>query len=118
MIRVGLLAESIFRSQTPIYFGTVHPDAWPALRLQFEMEIAEYLAVLIRGDDDEGYLVYASRHFQARSSPQLGKPFGIRGSMSIRWDQQQAAGHLLAAGSVEGAKYLWSDGWGQLILET
>lgn len=119
MVRVGLLAEYLYRGKLPLYMGTVAPDAFTALRFQFDSapQPIDFLAVRFTPEDAAGgWIVFASAPWSARPAPALAKVLGIRGEKAVKLDAHEGSGRLLGTACADCVQVLASDGWGQYVL--
>jgi hypothetical protein len=116
MARVGWLTEHIFRAGLPVWFQAVHPSAWPALRVQFELADNSYFAAQLPANKGEpAFLTYSSVPFEATPARHWQKEFRLRGHQSKKLDHMEASGSVLGAG-VLGEKFFASEDWGKLVI--
>jgi len=116
MVRVGLLVEAVYHAGEPVFLGTAHPDAWPALRQQLDGDGVDWMAVELHPSDAEGgVLVFATRSFTCRRAPALARMLQQRGECSRQLEARTAAASMLGAGRADGAVVTASEYWSSFI---
>jgi hypothetical protein len=119
-MRLGLLVEHIYLSGQPLWLGTAHPTAWPAVHFAWETSGVGFLAVKLKPDDAAaGFVAFSSVPFRCRPATDLAAVYGLQGDRARELDAATAAGMLLgvAVAHRDGARLFVSEGWGQLIVE-
>lgn len=118
-MRVGLLAEDLYRRNKPCYIGAATPQLWDAVKEKLEQRNADYLAVELRPEDAPAqFLIVAAVPFAADASCAIAKNIGL-GKNAEEMPAPDAAGYVLGmadAAEANGFTVVVSGEWGRLVV--
>lgn len=118
-MRVGLLAEELYRRDSPCYLGGVTPQRWDELKGELEALHIEYLCIELRPvDGGVEFLVLASAPFRCGDVPPVAKTMAL-GTSSKKVSGHESCGWMIGiASTADSLRYraIASGAWGSLVV--
>ncbi len=118
-MRIGLLAEEIYRRGVPVYLGSATPETWTALKKQFQSLNIEFIALELQpGDAATEWVIVASATFGTDTHSAGAKLSGVRRAARKleSYEGCQQVLSMIVTADEKGYRVETSGVWGILVI--